>query len=110
MPNTDYIEVKGPVSLAELVAAVDPSAPPASGNGAAVDLGGDEWATIQYDEVDADTWPYMIAVESRGEDEAPVRTHAMRIFNDLKRTHWQLRLTSDADETLLLLSPEPSLT
>jgi hypothetical protein len=81
MPNTDYIEVKGPASLAELVAAVDPSTPPPSGNGTAIDLGGDEWATIQHDAVDAETWPYMITVESRGEDEAPVRTQAMRIFN-----------------------------
>jgi hypothetical protein len=110
MPNTDYIEVNGPASLAELVAAIDASAPTPTEDVATIDLGGEEYVVVQYDAVDDNTWPYMATIESRDEDEAPVRTQAMRIFNDLKRTRWQLRLTSDADDALVLLSPEPSLT
>jgi hypothetical protein len=108
MANTDYIEVKGPASLAELVAAIDASAPTPTGDVATIDLGGDEYVVIQYDAVDADTWPYLATIESRSDDEAPVRSQAMRIFNELKGTRWQLRLTSDADDTLTLLSPDSS--
>jgi hypothetical protein len=108
MANTDYIEINGPASLAQLIAAIDPSAPTPTEDVVTIDLGGDEYVVVQYDAVDAETWPYMATIESRGDDEAPVRAQAMRIFNDLKRTRWRLRLTSDADDALMLLSPGPS--
>lgn len=105
MQNTDYIEVKGPRSLAELVSAVDASAAPPAGNSAVVPLGGQEYAAVQYDAVDGDTWPFMIAVESRGEDEAPVRAQSTRLFDVLKARGWSLKLTSDSDDQLQILTP-----
>lgn len=103
MQNTDYIEVKGPASLAELVAAIDPSTQPAE-NSVIVPLGGQEYAAVQYDAVDADTWPYMITVESRSEDVEPVRAQSIRIFQLLQHRGWELQLTSDADDKLCVCS------
>lgn len=98
----DYIEVRGPKSLAELVAAIDPCAPRPKGELVTLELGGDEYAAVQYDEVDKASWPYMITVESRSEDEAPVRAQAMRILEKISTAGWSYRMTSDADESLLI--------
>lgn len=104
MQNTDYIEVKGPASLAELVAAIDPSARPGE-KSVILSLGDQEYAAVQYDAVDAETWPYMITIESRSEDEEPVRAQSTRIFDLLKTRGWELQLTSDADDSLRMRSP-----
>lgn len=104
MQNTDYIEVKGPASLAELVAAIDPSAQPGE-KSVILPLSGQEYAAVQYDAVDVDTWPYLITVESRSEDEEPVRAQSTRIFDLLKDRGWELQLTSDADDNLRMRSP-----
>jgi len=109
MPNTDWIEVKGPASLADLVAAIDPSAPSPEGQQfVTLDVGGDEWVKVQYDPVDADTWPYMITVQSRSEDIGPVRAQATRIFDRLKARGWELQLTSAADDGVVMRSPVPA--
>ncbi len=102
MANSDYIEVKGPKSLAELVAVIDPSAPRSDDDVVTVELSGDEYAAVQYDEVDAGTWPYMITIESRSDDEAPVRAQAMRILERVAAAGWIYRMTSDADDSLLI--------
>jgi hypothetical protein len=68
-------------------------------------LGGQEYAAVQYDAVDADTWPYMITVESRGEGIAPVRAASTRIFDLLKDRGWKLQLTSADDDSLRRCSP-----
>ncbi len=78
MTTSDYIEVRGPKSLAELVAVIDPSAPQPEDDVVTLELGGDEYAAVQYDEVDKASWPYMITIESRSEDEALVRAQAMQ--------------------------------
>jgi hypothetical protein len=62
---SDYIEVRGPKSLAELVTVIDRSAPQPEGDLVILELGGDEYAAVQYDDVDKASWPYMITVESR---------------------------------------------
>jgi hypothetical protein len=90
--------------LAELVAAIDPSAQP-GGKSIVLPLGGREYAAVQYDAVDADTWPYMITVDSRGEDIAPVRAQSTRIFKRLQGRGWELQLTSAADDDLRRRSP-----
>lgn len=104
MVNNDYIEVNGPTSLAELLAAIDPSAPAPVGEAVDVELGGDVYASVQYDAVDADTWPYMVSIESRADDLLPVRTAAMRILAAVQGAGWQFRMTSDADDTLVIES------
>lgn len=102
MTNSDYIEVRGPKSLAELVALVDPSVPQPEDDLVTLDLGGDEYAAVQYDEVDKSTWPYMITIESRSEDESPVRAKAMQILAKVHAAGWGYRMTSDADDSLLI--------
>jgi len=102
MTNSDYIEVRGPNSLAELVAVIDPSAPRPEVDLVTLELGGDEYAAVQYDSVDKDSWPYMIIIESRSEDEAPVRAQAMRILAKVGAAGWDYRMTSDADDLLLI--------
>jgi hypothetical protein len=102
MSNSDYIEVRGPKSLAELVAVIDPSAPQPQDDVTTLELGGDEYAAVQYDEVDKTTWPYMITIESRSEDEAPVRAQAMQILGKVDAAGWGYRMTSDADESFLI--------
>lgn len=104
MPNTDYLEVFGPQSLVALVKVVDPSAPAPAGDFVTITLGGNEYASLQYDAVDSDSWPYMITVESSSEDEAPVREQSTRLFQLLENQGWKVQLTSDADDTLKLLS------
>jgi hypothetical protein len=56
MTNSDYIEVKGPKSLAELVAVIDPTAPRPDEDIATLELGGDDYAAVQYDQVDKNSW------------------------------------------------------
>jgi hypothetical protein len=102
MTNSDYIEVKGPKSLAELVAVIDPTAPRPDEDIATLELGGDEYAAVQYDEVDKNSWPYMITIESRSENEAPVRAQAIRILAKVNAAGWVCRMTSDADDSLLI--------
>lgn len=102
MTNSDYIEVRGPKSLAELVAVIDPSAPQPEEDLVTLELGGDEYAAVQYDEVDQASWPYMITIESRAENGAPVRAQAMRILANVDAAGWRYRMTSDADDSLLI--------
>jgi hypothetical protein len=102
MTNSDYIEVRGPKSLAELVAVIDPSAPRPEDDLVTLELGGDEYAAVQYDEVDQTSWPYMITIECRSEDKAPVRAQAMRILGKVGAAGWGYRMTSDADESFLI--------
>jgi hypothetical protein len=102
MTNSDYIEVRGPKSLAELVAVIDPAAPQPEDDVITLELGGDEYAAVQYDEVDKAFWPYMITVESRSEDEAPVRARALQILEKIDAAGWGYRMTSDADDSLLI--------
>jgi hypothetical protein len=45
-------------------------------------------AAVQYDEVDKASWPYMITIESRSEDEAPVRAQAMQILEKVDAAGW----------------------
>ena len=75
MTNSDYIEVRGPNSLAELVAVIDPSAPRPEVDLVTLELGGDEYAAVQYDGVDKDSWPYMnhhrVPVGGRGAGPSP---------------------------------------
>lgn len=104
MTNSDYVEVSGPSSLADLVAAIDSSAPTPTDRLTILELGGDVYASVQYDAVDADTWPYLVAVESRAEDEEPVRAAATRIMYAIKAAGWRFRMTSDADDSLLIES------
>ena len=104
MPNTDYLEVRGPQSLTELLTVVDPSASSPASDVVTISLGADEFATLQYDAVDAETWPYMITVDSRTEDEAPVRDQSTRLFKLLGQRGWKVRLTSDSDDDLELLT------
>ena len=103
MTNSDYIAVRGPKSLAELVAVIDPFAPQPEGDQVVtLELGGDEYAAVQCDEVDKASWPYMITIESRSEDEAPVRAQAMQILEKIDAAGWGYRMTSDADDSLLI--------
>jgi hypothetical protein len=102
MTNSDYIVVRGPKSLAELVAPIDPSAPQPQDDVVTLELGGDEYAVVQYDEVDKASWPYMITIESRSEDEAPVRAQAMQILGKVDAASWVYRMTSDADDSFLI--------
>lgn len=102
MTDSDYIEVRGPKSLAELVAVIDPSAPQPEEDLVTLELGGDEYAAVQYDEVDKASWPYMITIESRSEDETPVRALAMHILAKVDAAGWGYRMTSDADDSLLI--------
>lgn len=102
MTNSDYIEVRGSKSLAELVAVIDPTAPQPSEDVVTLELGGDEYAAVQYDAVDKATWPYMITIESRSEDEASVRAQSMQILEKVDAAGWAYRMTSDADDSLLI--------
>jgi hypothetical protein len=102
MTNSDYIEVRGPKSLAELVAVIDPAAPKPEDELVTLELGGEEYAAVQYDEADKASWPYMITIESRAEDEAPVRVQAMQILEKVNAAGWGYRMTSDADDSLLI--------
>lgn len=102
MTNSDYIEVRGPRSLAELVAVIDPSAAQPAEDLVILELGGDEFAAVQYDPVDKDIWPYMVTVESRSDDQAPVRAQAMSILQRVNAAGWAYRMTSDADDSLLI--------
>jgi hypothetical protein len=102
MTNSDYIEVRGPKSLAELVAAINPSARQTHDDVVTLELGGDEYAAVQYDDVDKASWPYMITIESRSEDEAPVRAQAMQILEKIDAAGWGYRMTSDADDSFLI--------
>jgi hypothetical protein len=102
MTNSDYIEVRGPKSLAELVAVIDPSAPQPEDDLVTLELGGDEYAAVQYDEVDKACWLYMITIESRAEGEAPVRAQDMHILEKVDAAGWGYRMTSDADDSLLI--------
>lgn len=90
MANTDYIEVKGPRSLDELVATIgepvsdrrDPTA---------VGLGPDTVAIAQYDE-----YPFLISVDST-KDVADRRVETLALFKRLQATPWALLLTSYDD-------------
>ncbi len=66
----------------------------------------DRYAAVQHDEVDQASWPYMITIESRSEDEAPVRAQAMQILEKVDAAGWGYRMTSDADESLLIENAE----
>ena len=60
-----------------MVAVIELSASEPDEDLVTLELGGDEYAAVQYDEVDEDLVtlePYMITIESRSEDEAPVRS------------------------------------
>ena len=102
MTNSDYIAVRGPKFLAELVAVIDPTASQPEDELVTLELGGDEYAAVQYDDVDQASWPYMITIESRSEDEAPVRAQAMQILEKVDAAGWSYRMTSDADDSLLI--------
>lgn len=107
MQDDDYVWLKGPSSLAEVVAIVDPNAPvPADGaDWASVDITPDVFATVQYDAVDEDTWPYMIGVESRADGlSAAVRAASRRIIASAEAAGWQFRLTSDIDDAVVVES------
>jgi len=104
MANIDYIEISGPVSLAELVAAIDPAAAAPTGNAITLDRGRDVYATAQYDAVDADTWPYLVSIESRTDDALPVRDEAARVIASAQAAGWKFRMTSDADDALRIES------
>jgi len=82
--------------------ALDPSLPQPEDDLVTLELGGDEYAAVQYDEVDKATWPYMITIESRCEDESPVRAKAMQILAKVDAAGWGYRMTSDADDSLLI--------
>lgn len=100
--NNDWIEVRGPRSLAELVAAIDPTTPIASPlNSVVLTFTENEWVTVQYDYVDADTWPYMITIESTSDDVETVRPQSLRLFGLLKKQGWAMQLTSEADDIVL---------
>lgn len=102
MTNSNYIEVRGPKSLAELVAVIDPSTPIPEDDVVTLELGHDEYAAVQYDEVDSASWPYMITIESRSEAEAPVRARAMQILEKVDAAGWGYRMTSDADDSFFI--------
>jgi hypothetical protein len=44
----------------------------------------------------------MITIESRSENEAPVRAQAIRILAKVNAAGWVYRMTSDADDSLLI--------
>lgn len=102
LTNNDYIEVRGPKSLTELVAVIDASAPRPEDDLITIELGGNEYAAVQYDEVDQTSWPYMITIESRSEEEGPVRAQALRILEKVDAAGWGYRMTSDADDSFLI--------
>lgn len=108
-----YVEVAGPASLAELVAAIDPTTqvrnvrestpkcrnskqeehqpPPPAGELATIALSGDAYAVVQYDAIDADTWPFLVTVGSRRA--APVRGETLQIADKLARRGWRFVAT-----------------
>ena len=102
--NNDYIEVTGPTSLAELVAALgQPNVAETRPDGelSAIELGGEVYCLAQYDEVDTDTWPYMVQIRSRNDDPGPVRAASLALLDSICQTGWRFRLTSDADDILV---------
>ncbi|TQK29387.1 hypothetical protein [Arthrobacter sp. SLBN-53] len=102
--NNDYIEVNGPNSLAELLTTLDPSGASQirpGGDLAILEFNDDVYALIQYDAVDADTWPYMITVQARNGDPTPVRLAAQRLTELVRTAGWTFRMTSDADDILI---------
>ncbi|MCT7361221.1 hypothetical protein [Mycolicibacterium llatzerense] len=105
MQNTDFIEIKGPASLAELVAVVDPAAPATADDYIVLRVSPTVSVTLQYDSVDTDTWPYMITVESSSDDVTPVRDQTMRLLAKLRQRNWTLQATSDADDFRRLITP-----
>ncbi|MBS1692571.1 MAG: hypothetical protein JST91_10140 [Actinobacteria bacterium] len=111
-PSVDYIEIAGPAALRDVVAAVGGSAPAPAADSTVeiVDLSGDVYATVQYEEVDLDGWPYMITVESGSDDLAPVRNETLRIVENIKQAGWRFRLTSDAEDGVLIADPQPIMT
>ncbi|MBS1695802.1 MAG: hypothetical protein JST91_26695 [Actinobacteria bacterium] len=111
-PSIDYIELDGPTTLSALVAAIGPAAasPPADATVTIVDLEGDVYATVQYDAVDRDTWPYMVTIESGSDDLAAVRIATLRIADRIQRAGWRYRLTSDAQDGVLSHSAGSQIT
>jgi hypothetical protein len=95
MANADYIEVKGPRSLDELVAVIGE---PASDrrDPTAVELSSETVAIVQFDEVDE--YPFLISIDSTN-DVAERRIEALALFRRLvEATPWALLLTSDDDD------------
>lgn len=100
---TGYVEVSGPDSLTGLVLVI---------SGQLVEPV-DELVTLpaprgchvvaQYDEVDADTWPYLISVESHGDVSPQVRAIADR----LRSTGWAFRAFVDDDQLIAESMTDP---
>lgn len=94
MTNTDYIEVKGPKSLDDLVAAIGE---PISDrrNPTAVELSSETVAIAQYDE--GDEYPFIISIDST-KDVDERRVESLALFRRLEAKPWALLLTSDDDD------------
>ncbi|QFG08860.1 scaffolding protein [Mycobacterium phage MalagasyRose] len=98
---TCFVEVSGPDSLAALVTAL--AGDPAAVAGDVASLPAPDGVTVvaQFDEVDADTWPYLISVDADSGAEAEVRAIAER----LRPTGWAFRAFVDDDQ---LVAESPS--
>jgi hypothetical protein len=90
---------RGPKSLAELVAVIDPSAPQHEGDVVTLELGGDEYAAVQYDEVDKAVHDHhRVPVGRRGTGPSAGRANT----REGRCSGLGYRMTSDADDSFLI--------
>lgn len=97
MTDTVSIEICGPGSLAELVAAVGPIVDYTRRGRPVVDLGRKVFATVRYEE--SGEYPYLLDIGS-GAPNTAQRGVADALFEQLRdRTEWALRRSPDSGTT-----------
>jgi hypothetical protein len=94
MEEFDFVLVRGPRSLGQLVHTINHAAG-ASDTQAIVDLGGNVFADIQFHA--EDDWPYMLTVWSRTSVEVASQEHVLRICRLMETKGWEYEHTSGAD-------------
>jgi hypothetical protein len=96
---TEWIELRGPESLAALLSVIAPDVDLSTGADVASFSPREGIAvSVQYDEVDADTWPYMVTIETTEDgldDEQRRQTLAM--CDRLRPMGWQFRAIDEDD-------------
>lgn len=105
---TDWIEVRGPETLAALVSTIEPgtSTPVIVDTFVALVPVDGVRVLAQFDVVDAETWPYMVTVEPvPGGSEADARRQTLMIIDRLRPAGWDFRATADDDCVLGYSSP-----
>lgn len=100
---SDSIMVRGPESLADLLSVIAPTVAPPAGEVVSFNLlDRDVYAVAQFDIEDADTWPYMVSVDSNGDGfDDEVRQQSLLIVGRIRTAGWLFQAVDDATDAVI---------